>query len=68
MKQHVALDADDFAKLVNGEVVEKEECRIILSDIGFSLMTKIVADATIKQVVNQAAAEAEMLCKRGVPK
>ena len=42
----VVLNGDDFADLVLGKQVDKEGAEIILSDIGFDMMRKLI-DAAI---------------------
>lgn len=50
----IVLDAEDFKKLVNGEEASSKEIhagpnyRIILSDIGFDAMRKIIDEAEKK--------------------
>jgi hypothetical protein len=45
----IVLDAEDFFRLVSGQEVEKPGCKIILSDIGFELMTAMIRKAVAKQ-------------------
>jgi hypothetical protein len=59
--EYIALNEEDFTRLVNGEAVDKPGCRIILSDIGFPVMEQIIAKARLKQVVKRATAETEKL-------
>ena len=61
------LGAADFAKLVNGQEVQKvdaagkPECEIILSDIGFDVMTRIISQAKLISVVRRAKSDADKL-------
>lgn len=42
MEKRLMLDVVDFEKLTSGELIEKDGVKIALSDIGFSLMQKIL--------------------------
>jgi len=46
----VVLSEQDFTKLINGEVVEKNEVQFILEDIGYHQMIAIIQAANIDLV------------------
>lgn len=55
MPLRVLLDKDDFAKLVTGEIVEchtsdGKTIQVALSDIGFAMMVRTIADAIRKKL------------------
>lgn len=40
--KRILLTQEDFEKLTNGEVIQKDDIQIALSDIGYSNMTDII--------------------------
>jgi hypothetical protein len=48
LELRIVLDRDNFRALVNGEVVQKEGAKLILSDIGFEVMLLEVTAAIRK--------------------
>ena len=43
--KRILLDKEDFTKLLSGDVVEKDDTKIALSDIGYYNMIEIIVDA-----------------------
>jgi len=44
MKKRILLDEEDFKKLTKGEIVEKDDVQIALSDIGYFRMADIIVE------------------------
>jgi hypothetical protein len=47
-KARVRLDAEDFAKLIGGDIVIKDGAQIILADIGYDMMQALLH----KEIIN----------------
>ena len=50
--KRIILDQNDFEKLIRGEVVQKDDVQIALSDIGYHQMIEIVEENLYNSIKN----------------
>lgn len=45
IKRKIVLSDENFKTLISGGIVDKDETQIILNDIGYPIMIKMITDA-----------------------
>lgn len=61
MATRIALDEDDFYRLVSGEQITKEGVEMILQDIGWDRMRTLIEAAVINHVQTREPFEQKMI-------